>query len=132
VQRRSYGSLRISYLNSRLAVSELAERAELLVAKDDRVLAVGLFGSLARGSALPSSDADILIVLVEHPLRRWFDRIPEYSDVFSRTSLPAEVFPYTQDELERGKKQLCLIRTALTELIHLAGDKTIWELPAVD
>jgi len=95
--------VRISFLDRGRAIAELRDAAQRLVAKDGRVLAVGLFGSLARGQALPSSDADVLIVLSTHPQPRWFDRIAEYAEAFNATSLPVEPFTYTQDELERTK-----------------------------
>lgn len=97
------------------------------MARDNRVLAVGLFGSLARGQALPSSDADVLIILQAHPQPRWFDRIPEYAEAFSDTSLPVEPFVYTQDELKRMLAQrVGFAQTILREVIPLSGDDPIW------
>ena len=93
----------ISFLDRGRAIAELRDAAQRLVANDGRVLAVGLFGSLAREQALPSSDADVLIVLSTHSQPRWFDRIAEYAEAFNATSLPVEPFTYTQDELERTK-----------------------------
>lgn len=51
--------------------------------------------------AVPGSDADLLIVLRRHGLPRWFDRIPEFSQLFDDTDVPVDVFPYTREELER-------------------------------
>lgn len=85
-------------------------------------MAVGLFGSLARREALPSSDADVLIALRCHPLPRWFDRVPEYGPAFDGTALPVEVFPYTVDELARGLSEPGFIRTVLRQTVTLAGD----------
>lgn len=127
MRRRSSGSVRIAWLDRERAIAELAEGARALVAEDPRVLAVGLFGSLARREALPRSDADILIALSSHPLARWFDRIPEYADAFAHTSLPVEPFPYTLDELRRLAAQPGFLRTTLRELLHLAGDPAIWQ-----
>ena len=123
VHRRSYGSVRIAFLNLDKAVAELAECAQKLIDQNERVVAVGLFGSLARGDALPSSDADLLIVLKSHPLPRWFDRIPEYECEFQQSSLPVELFPFTVDELARGGvSRPGFLRTGLRELVVLAGD----------
>lgn len=127
MRRRSSGSVRIVWLDREGAIAELAERARALLAKDPRVLAVGLFGSLARREALPSSDADLLIALNGHPLARWFDRIPEYAAAFADTSLPVEPFPYTLDELRRLAAQPGFLRTALRDLLPLAGDPAIWQ-----
>lgn len=127
VQRRSSGSVKIAFLNRNLAIVELKERSQELLYKDPRVLTVGLFGSLARGQALPSSDADILIVLKAHPKSRWFDRIPEYHEAFRGTALPVETFPYTVEEMIRLHSHSNFIRKALQELILLAGDAQIWK-----
>jgi len=81
--------VRIAWLDRDRAIAQVRDAAQRLVARDERVLAVGLFGSLARGQALPSSDADVLIVLREHPQLCWFDRIAEYAEAFTATSLPA-------------------------------------------
>jgi predicted nucleotidyltransferase len=120
--------VRIAFLDRERAIAELRESARRIIVRDQRVLAVGLFGSLARREALPSSDADVLIVLKEHLLSRWFDRITEYADDFAGTSLPVEPFPYTQDEVTRmWSRGSGFLRSALRELIHLGGDQRVWE-----
>jgi predicted nucleotidyltransferase len=127
VQRRSCGSVRIAFLNRDRAIAELRDAAQRLVARDARVLAVGLFGSLERGQALPSSDADVLIVLREHPQPRWFDRIAEYAEAFAATSLPVEPFAYTQDELKQMlATRVGFLQTILREVMPLSGDDRIW------
>ena len=127
MQRRSCGSVRIAFLDRDRAIAELRDAAQRLVARDARVLAVGLFGSLARGQALPSSDADVLIVLGEHPLPRWFDRIAEYAEAFTATSLPVEPFAYTQDELNRMRvTRVGFVRTIWREMMPLSGDDRVW------
>jgi len=85
------------------------------------------YASLARGEALPSSDADLLIVLKAHPQSRWFDRIPEYAAAFRGTALPVEPFPYTLQELARLLSYPGFLRTAMRELIPLGGDTQVWE-----
>ncbi len=120
--------MRIAFLDSDRAISELRDAAQRLCARDERVLAVGLFGSLARRQALPSSDADVLIVLQEHPQARWFDRIAEYADAFGDASLPVEPFPYTQEELQRMQAHNSgFLRTILREVIPLSGEDRIWQ-----
>ena len=119
--------MRIAFLDRDRAIAELRDAAQRLVARDARVLAVGLFGSLARGQALPSSDADVLIVLREHPLPRWFDRLAEYAEAFADTSLPVELFAYTQDELKRMlMTRAGFLQTILREVMPLSGDDRIW------
>jgi len=120
--------VRIAWLDRDRAIAEVRDAAQRLVARDARVLAVGLFGSLARGQALPSSDADVLIVLREHPQPRWFDRIAEYAEAFAATSLPVEPFAYTQDELKRMlTTRAGFLQTILREVIPLSGDDHIWQ-----
>lgn len=123
--RRSSGSVRVAWLDRERAIAELRRCAEQLVVQDARVLVVGLFGSLARGEALPSSDADVLIILREHDRPRWFDRIPEYAAAFSGTSLPTEPFAYTIEEGKALASQSGFMRTVLRELVPLAGDEEI-------
>lgn len=127
VQRRSSGSVKIAFLDRNQAIAELKERSQELLCRDTQVLTVALFGSLARGQALPSSDADILIVLKSHSKSRWFDRIPEYHEAFRGTALPVETFPYTVEEMIRLHSHSNFIRKALQELIILAGDPQIWK-----
>ena len=92
---------------------------------DHSVLAL----SRARGQALPGSDADVLIVLREHPQPRWFDRIAEYAEAFATTSLPVEPFAYTQDELKRMlATRAGFVQTILREMIPLSGDEHIWQV----
>jgi len=99
--KRSCGSSRVTYLDRKRALEQLRLLAQRLIDANPRVREVRLFGSLARMQAVPGSDADLLIVLDRHELPRWFDRIPEFSRAFADTDMPVEVFPYTQDELER-------------------------------
>ncbi len=127
MQRRFSGSVKIAFLDKNQAIAELKERSQELLYRDMRVLSVGLFGSLARGQALPSSDADVLIVLRSHPKSRWFDRIPEYHEAFRGTALPVETFPYTLEEMIRLHSHSNFIRKALQELIILAGNPQIWK-----
>ena len=56
-----------------------------------------LFGSLARGDAVPGSDADVLLVLrdTELPFR---DRLPRYLP--RGVAMSVDVFAYTRAELE--------------------------------
>ena len=64
-----------------------------------------LFGSRARGDWGLRSDADVLVILKGSPHKRFFDRISRYLDLFSKVSLPVDVFPYTEKELNRMQKR---------------------------
>ncbi len=61
----------------------------------DRVI---LFGSLARGTAGPGSDADLLVV-VSHTDLPFPDRFVRYAP--AGVGLGVDVFAYTQSELEK-------------------------------
>ena len=69
------------------------------------MIEVILFGSIATGQATIRSDADLMIVLREHPSAPR-DRIPEYLDAFLAAPVPGDVFPFTTEELKirRGRR----------------------------
>ena len=72
-----------------------------------------LFGSLARGTPVPGSDADLLIVLGESD-RRFLDRIPAFLP--SRFPVGVDVFPYTRAEVERMLREgNAFVRDALRD-----------------
>jgi predicted nucleotidyltransferase len=100
IQKKSYGSVKVFWLERELAISVLKERAVRLVQKNTNVLAVILFGSLAENRAIPGSDADILIVLSESN-ERFIDRPLNFFHYFEGLGLPVELFCYTEDEIPR-------------------------------
>lgn len=80
-----------------------------------------LFGSRARDDWGRRSDADVLVIIKESEHKRFFDRIPRYMDLFSEVLLPIDIFPYTEDEVDRmQKKGNKLILRALKEGILLS------------
>jgi predicted nucleotidyltransferase len=93
--------------NVRVAAARLREC-------DPEVEAVYLFGSLARGRALPGSDADVLILLT-HPQTPFLDRIANYSPHFDDVGLPVDVFPYSSGQTDHP-----YVRAALEGGIRLA------------
>lgn len=94
----------------RAAVRELARRHPEI----KRVL---LFGSLAKGNAVPGSDADLLIVLAGSD-QPFLERLAVYRPLAG--SLGVDVFPYTEAELERMlAENNWLVREALAEGIEL-------------
>ena len=54
---------------------------------------------MAKGTYVPGSDADIVVVLKEDK-RRIIDRIPEFARPFLHASVPTDLFPYTRREIE--------------------------------
>ncbi len=61
-----------------------------------------LFGSLVRGTAVPGSDVDLLLVLTASD-RSFVDRIPAFLP--SHFPVGVDIFPYTRAELERMKAE---------------------------
>jgi predicted nucleotidyltransferase len=100
VQERSYGSVKVFWLDSQEALHRLHRAAERLVADRPEVLGIYLFGSLAEGRAVPGSDADVLLLL-ERSHRRWLDRPLDYGAAFEGVGLPVDLFCYTREEADR-------------------------------
>lgn len=92
--------VRVFRLNRDAVLERLEACARTLVDERPEVLQVRLFGSLARGTAGPGSDADILIVLRDST-RPFLDRIADYARYLTGAGLGCDLFPYTVAELER-------------------------------
>lgn len=63
------------------------------------MLQVVLFGSLATRRATTRSDADLMIVLRDHPDPPR-ERIPEYLQAFLAAPVPVDVLPFTLHEID--------------------------------
>lgn len=92
--------VRIFRLDSERVVATLRERARKLIAAHPRVREVRLFGSLARGTATPGSDADVW-VLMEDDTARLLDRIAEIARHFEGAGVGCDVLVHTQSEWDR-------------------------------
>jgi len=101
--RRSWNtvSVRVWKIDGKAILNRLRRWAQEL-GRDENVLAVVLFGSLARGDHTPASDADLLIILRDSPLR-FDERIPAFMP--SGIGIGVDVFPYTLDEVRRGVEE---------------------------
>ena len=100
--RRSWTSVKVEFLDREKTLRSLRRAAKRLRRSDPRVQEVLLFGSLVRGDYVPGSDADVLVILEADP-RVFMDRIPEFHRWFADVDIGVEVFPYTCDELEKGR-----------------------------
>lgn len=99
-------------------VRELRRSARRLIRSHPEVRRVLLFGSYARGDFGMRSDADVLLVLSSSPHERYFDRIPDFLGFFLDMSVPVDIFPYTEAEVERMRaKGNPLIRSALGGIV---------------
>jgi predicted nucleotidyltransferase len=68
------------------------------LAGNPQVLAIVLFGLLARGEGTVMSDADVLLILAQSS-KPFHARIPDY--LRSGIGIPIDVFPYTLAEARR-------------------------------
>ncbi len=83
------------------------------LAGNPAVLAVLLFGSLARGDATGTSDAD-LVVILNDSAEPFHDRIPAFR--FSGTGISMDIFPYSLAEAQQGVREgWGVMRVALRE-----------------
>ncbi|MCX6841883.1 MAG: nucleotidyltransferase domain-containing protein [candidate division WOR-3 bacterium] len=111
-------TVRVFSLNRDQAVGKLRRLAAELVAQNQNVTRVLLFGSLATDSYSPHSDADLLVVLAEDERRR-MDRTTEFILHFLPAGCPTDVLVYTEAELEREKNEPFL-RRVLGQVVPLA------------
>lgn len=95
-------NVRIWTLDAPALTRRIAGWAERLGEDDATVVAVVLFGSLARGDATAASDADVLVLLSRSELA--FD---ERASHLKPTGLgaPVEIFAYTLAEAERSMRE---------------------------
>ncbi len=96
--RPSSNSVKIYWLDSQNVMEKLTVAARQMKARHPEIEQILLFGSLARGEAVPGSDADLLVIL-SSTTQPFLERIAHYLP----TGLPLgiDVFPYTQDEIDR-------------------------------
>ena len=99
VQKKSYGSVTVYWLDREAAVEAVRSAARRLARNDSSIRRVVLFGSLAAGTATAASDADVLVI-VDHTNLSLLDRPVAYHDHFADVGLPAEVFVFTEAEIE--------------------------------
>ena len=95
--RRSSRGVRVFSVDVERIRAGLRTTVETRYLPNSNVLAVVLFGSFARGDAVPGSDIDLLIVL-ERDARKCRDRIPDYLPHESLVGI--DVIPWTRAELE--------------------------------
>lgn len=124
VQEKSYGSVKVFWLDRERLLQALEEKAAELLATFPEVLAVVLFGSLARGEATAFSDADLLVLLRDTPLP-FPERLVRYRPEGVRR---VEVFPYTLSEAVEGLKgEFGVVPAALREGKLLFEREGAWE-----
>ena len=99
---------------------QLQRYVQRLMKEHPEVREAVLFGSIARGEHGTRSDADVLLVLSKSSHERFFDRIPDYIEYFLDAAVPVDLFPHTEDEVERmGANGNLLIKRARSEGISI-------------
>jgi len=98
-------------------LAAVSDWAAIVQARARDVRRIGLFGSYARGDYAPGSDVDLLIVVAHSDQPVWYLRAAR----FDTSALPvgADVFVYTQAEVERMQRDNPWLRHVLTEAIWL-------------
>lgn len=95
------------------------------LAQDPRVLAVVLFGSLARAEATAMSDADLLILLSDS-LQPFHERLPDF--LRSGVGISLDLFPYTLSEAAQSLREgWGVVAVALREGIWLVDKERVKE-----
>lgn len=96
-----------------------------LLARDPCVMAVVLFGSLARGQATAASDADVLVLLSRSPLA-FDERLLRYRP--RDLGIGVDVFPYTLDEARDAlADRWGMVEPAFREGVVLAQRDGAWD-----
>jgi predicted nucleotidyltransferase len=96
IQSSSSPSASVYWLNLDQIRRDLKKAVERLAHKHTEIEEVWLFGSLARGDAVPGSDADLL-VLLRDSRSSFLDRMAQYQPDFCGVGV--DVFAYTQAEV---------------------------------
>lgn len=114
---RSSPSAKVTYFDRDRVWRALRRYVASLVRERPEVQLVLLFGSLARGEAVPGSDVDLMVVLSAAD-KPFLERVPLYTP--TRFPVGIEVFPYTREELRAMEREgNPFIRRALAEGITL-------------
>jgi len=113
-------SARVFWLDQKRLLREIHRVAQKVGEKNQNVLKILLFGSLAEKRAVPGSDADILIILKEDG-KPFIARMTEWLEKFS-LDFPVEVFPYTEKELDSPLASQAM-RTGITLFERSGADE---------
>lgn len=113
MRKGSSHSVRITYFPKERVREALANYVPDIVSKHPEIKRIVLFGSVARGDAVPGSDVDLLLVLSSSP-RPFLERMTEFQP--ERFPVGVETFAYTEEELEKMHAEgNWFIRRALKE-----------------
>ena len=101
IRKQSFGTVKVFWLDRNLLKSRIMQAARSLSREHEEVVQVVLFGSVASDRAVPSSDADILVVVRDSD-RQFLDRASLFRDYFADIGMGVDLFVYTQQEVSRS------------------------------
>ena len=102
IQKKLYGSVRVYFLDRNLLKEKIHAIIPGLASENPEISKVILFGSVAEGKALPSSDVDLLLI-IDSSSERFIDRPDRYLPYFESIPLGVDCFVYTVEEINSGK-----------------------------
>jgi len=103
IHRKSYGSVKVFWLDKELLKKRIKKAAKRVMSKNSNVEKVVLFGSLAEDRATAFSDADVMI-LVKKSTKRFIDRPLDFAEYFQDIGIEVDLFVYTRKEIEQKSK----------------------------
>ena len=116
IRKETHGTVTVFWLDRNLLKSRIRRAARNLSRDHEEVVRVVLFGSVASDRALPSSDADILVVVRDTGLP-FIDRAGRFREYFAGIGVGVDLFVYTEQEIAAGT--IPLATTALRTGIEL-------------
>ena len=116
IRKQSYGTVKVFWLDRSLLKSRIMQAVTKLSRAHEAVTQVVLFGSVACDRAVPSSDADILVVVRDSDTP-FLDRSILFRDYFADIGVGVDLFVYTQQEVASSRIPVAV--TALRTGIEL-------------
>ena len=116
IRKQSFGTVKVFWLDRNLLKSRIMQAVTKLSRAHEAVTQVVLFGSVACDRAVPSSDADILVVVRDSDTP-FLDRSILFRDYFADIGVGVDLFVYTQQEVSRSRIPVAV--TALRTGIEL-------------
>ena len=99
-QQRSSGSVQIISINRDELLARLSAIAARICAEHPEVQSVRVFGSIARGDQVGTSDVDVLIVLLGTEQKDTLEQIRRFYPYFD-LPIDVDVLVYTEDDIAR-------------------------------
>lgn len=100
LQRTSSGSVKIISIDRNSVLAWLGNAARRIYAERPDVVQVRVFGSLARGDQVGTSDVDVLILLREGDVQDPLEQVRAFSSYFD-LPIGVDLLVYTQAQLTR-------------------------------